>query len=95
MKSSLILVSIIIIGSTCQNFIGSYKCICALGYTGTNCDVTIDYCQSLPCANNGLCFLNIANFTYNCICLPGYTGTKYVICVFFFKLNIFIDLKNI
>jgi hypothetical protein len=71
--------SFYIIGSTCQNFVGSYKCICALGYTGTNCDVTTDYCLSLPCVNNGLCVLNIANFTYNCICLPGYTGQKHVL----------------
>ena len=34
---------------------GNYSCVCADGFTGTNCGEDIDECASAPC-HNGLCF---------------------------------------
>ena len=31
----------------------SFNCSCSAGYTGHNCSVNIDECQSSPCVNNG------------------------------------------
>ena len=36
---------------TCVDQINGYKCQCQPGYTGIDCDVDIDECQSFPCIN--------------------------------------------
>ena len=36
---------------TCVDQINGYKCHCQPGYTGIDCDVDIDECQSSPCIN--------------------------------------------
>ena len=36
---------------TCVDRINGYKCQCQPGYTGIDCDVDIDECQSPPCFN--------------------------------------------
>ena len=36
---------------TCVDQINGYKCQCQPGYTGIDCDVDIDECQSSPCIN--------------------------------------------
>lgn len=33
----------------CVDQINGYNCQCQAGYTGINCDVNIDECQSSPC----------------------------------------------
>jgi len=48
------------------------KCSCKLGYTGKNCKVDIDECESLPCFNGGTCENKSGSF--NCTCVAGYTG---------------------
>ena len=35
----------------CVDQINGYKCQCQPGYTGRDCDVDIDECQSFPCIN--------------------------------------------
>ncbi|KAI6653592.1 Neurogenic locus notch-like protein 1 [Oopsacas minuta] len=47
-------------------------CICESEYTGTNCEVFIDPCDSNPCSNGGECITN--GTTYECLCPPGYIG---------------------
>jgi hypothetical protein len=51
-----------------------YSCSCAVGFTGTNCEVNIDDCASNPCQNGGTCSDGIEAFT--CSCAPGFTGTS-------------------
>jgi hypothetical protein len=41
-------------------------CLCADGYTGILCDVRIDYCDSNPCNNRGICVSLVGG--YVCIC---------------------------
>ena len=36
---------------TCVDQINGYKCQCQAGYTGMDCEVDIDECQSSPCIN--------------------------------------------
>uniref|UniRef100_A0A6Q2X482 Notch receptor 2 n=1 Tax=Esox lucius TaxID=8010 RepID=A0A6Q2X482_ESOLU len=49
-----------------------YKCQCAHGWTGVNCERE-DSCMSAPCANGGTCSaLSVGKFS--CHCPPGYKG---------------------
>ena len=40
-----------------QNRIAGYTCSCVAGYTGTDCSVDINECDSSPCQNEGTCKL--------------------------------------
>lgn len=62
-------------GGTClQPQLNMYKCQCAPGFTGVNCEVSGgDPCVSLPCKNNGLCIVE-SSTTLRCICPPEYAG---------------------
>uniref|UniRef100_A0A8C5WE73 Crumbs cell polarity complex component 2 n=1 Tax=Leptobrachium leishanense TaxID=445787 RepID=A0A8C5WE73_9ANUR len=49
-----------------------YVCRCRAGFTGENCSVDIDECESEPCQNDGSCADLINGFM--CNCAPGFTG---------------------
>ncbi|KAE8583490.1 hypothetical protein XENTR_v10020541 [Xenopus tropicalis] len=49
-----------------------YLCRCQQGFTGPNCSVNIDECESWPCLNGGTCTDLINGFL--CNCASGYTG---------------------
>ena len=64
--------------ATCINFIRGtsiksiYQCKCTWGYTGSNCQLTIDYCDSEPCQHKSRC---ISHFGYyECDCVNGTRG---------------------
>lgn len=62
--------------ATCLNQASEalYKCQCAPGFNGTNCDTIIDPCSTNPCQNNGVCkYTGINSFT--CICTPQWSGS--------------------
>nr|XP_006816606.1 PREDICTED: sushi, von Willebrand factor type A, EGF and pentraxin domain-containing protein 1 [Saccoglossus kowalevskii] len=56
----------------CENHDVSYTCDCAVGYTGSNCEIDVDECQSSPCAFNSTCLDRVNGF--QCVCTPGYKG---------------------
>lgn len=74
---------------TCENFGNSYKCVCAAGFFGVNCEFDTNECKSHPCGLNGVCLDQINGF--NCVCLPGWSGincqTKLDLCGSFPCLN--------
>lgn len=61
-------------GATCMNTgEGSYTCTCLPGYTGTNCELLMQECDSKPCRNGGTC-TNLDR-GYQCTCPPGFEGS--------------------
>ena len=48
-------------------------------FTGLNCTMTINPCNSQPCFRNGTCLVTGAQ-SYMCLCPTGYQGTRCEIC---------------
>ena len=61
-------------GATCLNVLGGYKCVCAPGYTGTNCENDFNECLDSPCLNGGTCVNTFGSFT--CMCPSYYKGLR-------------------
>uniref|UniRef100_A0A8C5N809 Sushi, nidogen and EGF-like domain-containing protein 1 n=1 Tax=Gouania willdenowi TaxID=441366 RepID=A0A8C5N809_GOUWI len=61
-------------GGTCRNKIGSYQCVCSVGFTGNQCQTEQDGCESNPCLNGGLCRGYRRNFV--CVCKNGFFGDQ-------------------
>ncbi|XP_072289620.1 protein crumbs homolog 2b [Eucyclogobius newberryi] len=49
-----------------------FICHCRPGFTGENCSVNVDECESGPCLNGGSCEDQINS--YQCVCPGGFTG---------------------
>ncbi|XP_053402358.1 protein crumbs homolog 1-like isoform X2 [Mercenaria mercenaria] len=56
---------------TCFGNGTEYHCFCLSGFTGTNCETTINACKSNPC-ERGVCYHYHKQF--RCVCPPGYSG---------------------
>ena len=41
-----------------QDVVGGYKCECAMGWTGTHCDININDCAPGSCLNGGICYVS-------------------------------------
>ena len=54
--------------------VNAHVCECAVGFTGSNCEININECASSPCWNGATC--NDAVNGYTCSCLPGYYGVN-------------------
>lgn len=64
------------LNGNCNDINFGYKCNCNAGYTGVNCEVNINECDSNPCTPSQFttCTDGVNDFTCNCI--PGYSGKK-------------------
>jgi protein crumbs len=63
-------------GSTCDDQINYYTCICAPGYHGDKCEIEINECDEyLPCKNGASCQDKIAD--YDCMCPEFYNSKQY------------------
>ncbi|XP_063417783.1 fibropellin-3-like [Mytilus trossulus] len=58
-------------GATCNDQVNGYECVCAAGFTDTNCETDIDECASNPCKNGATCNDQVNGF--NCTCADGFT----------------------
>ncbi|XP_054916683.1 sushi, nidogen and EGF-like domain-containing protein 1 isoform X1 [Poeciliopsis prolifica] len=59
-------------GGSCQNKIGSYKCVCKDGFSGKRCQIDTNECLSEPCMNKGTC--EDQPGSYLCHCPQGFKG---------------------
>jgi len=59
--------------ATCENTVGSYKCVCQDGYkyeeSGNKC-IDIDECASSPCPSDATCTNSVGS--YECVCPTGH-----------------------
>ena len=61
-------------GASCQDLENDYRCLCPAGFTGKNCQINVDDCQSNPCMNNGVCMDKVSS--YQCVCQTGFYGNR-------------------
>ena len=51
-----------------------YSCSCPKGFTGDQCEINIDECESNPCIKGGTCEDGVNGYT--CTCQEGFNGTN-------------------
>lgn len=51
-----------------------FRCSCTAGWTGPDCSVDINECDSEPCLNGATCYESVKQGQFVCICPPFYTG---------------------
>lgn len=61
-------------GGTCVDDVNSYRCSCAPGFTGSNCQHRINPCDSRPCLNGATC--TNKGSAFECHCPYGFTGPR-------------------
>ncbi|XP_041480037.1 uncharacterized protein LOC121427613 isoform X9 [Lytechinus variegatus] len=60
--------------ATCEDRINGYRCQCAAGFNGTNCEENINDCVGHACQNGGTCVDKTDS--YECQCPDGFNGYR-------------------
>ena len=55
-----------------MDLLADYRCVCAAGFSGRQCELDIDECASQPCVNGATCRQYVD--AYVCHCPPGFSG---------------------
>ena len=67
-------------GGTCMNAVGSFSCVCLVGYTGTDCATSVMTpvaCNaSAGCENGGTCVPGSGGTADSCDCPQGFNGSR-------------------
>lgn len=58
-----------------KNDIHNYICLCQTGFTGKQCQINRQLCQSNTCRNDGVCN-QISNTTFVCLCSSKWQGNR-------------------
>jgi hypothetical protein len=59
---------------TCLNISNSdYLCVCEEGWTSSQCEIMVNYCQNVTCKNNGVCRPLFRDFKCECLS-SSYSG---------------------
>lgn len=58
----------------CMNQDDDYKCLCANGFTGRNCETGVDVCEANKCSTNSKCVPDANATGYSCQCEINYYG---------------------
>ena len=51
---------------TYHSQVNDYECVCTNGWTGKNCEESVNECLSDPCQNFGNCVDSFNGYTCNC-----------------------------
>ncbi|RDD40666.1 Deleted in malignant brain tumors 1 protein, partial [Trichoplax sp. H2] len=61
-------------GTCTSNSTSGYSCICSYGWTGQQCQMSVNECASNPCSANATCIDQ--HTSYVCLCPDGYYGSN-------------------
>ncbi|RDD35931.1 Scavenger receptor cysteine-rich domain superfamily protein, partial [Trichoplax sp. H2] len=61
-------------GTCTSNSTGGYNCSCSYGWTGQQCQMSVNECASNPCSANATCIDQ--HTSYVCLCPDGYYGSN-------------------
>ena len=82
--------------STCSD-VGGAHCVCADGYYGHHCNLSVDPCDDITCYHGGQC--QVIDHNATCICSPPWRGTyeghsdEYSIQYFKFVIKLRLEFK--
>ncbi|KAK2192350.1 hypothetical protein NP493_33g07035 [Ridgeia piscesae] len=62
-------------GATCEDTLSGFRCNCAPGYKGTNCEIRLIPCVELPACDHGRCVPDTDTGSH-CECDLGYRGRQ-------------------
>ena len=70
---------------TCESGDGWFRCVCSLGFDGSDCRININECASQPCTEGSTCIDGIGAFS--CVCPPNKRGKRCEICKYDYVWN--------
>lgn len=84
-------------GGTCHDLVNSFRCECALGFEGMNCETRILPCDSNPCLEGGTCVNDKSLTSFHCVCPYGFTGSRCEVRTITLEIvdNIHTFMKNV